>query len=64
MKSIYLQVNEKIRTQISKQLRNEVSEEVINRVGDYVSGSFIFAQVRSQVRRKIGLVFYIRNMVI
>jgi hypothetical protein len=69
MKSTYTQVNEQIRNQLRNRLREqlhgEVSEEVRNRVSDHVSGrSFFIFQVRAQVRREIGLVFHIRNIVI
>jgi hypothetical protein len=65
MKSTYIQVNEQIRNQLRDQLHGEVSEEVRNRVSNHVSGrSFFLFQVRGQVRREIGLVFHIRNIVI
>ena len=67
MKSTYTQVNGQIRNRLREQLHGEVSEEVRNRVSDHMSDygrSFFIFQVRSQVRREIGLVFHIRNIVI
>jgi hypothetical protein len=41
--------------QIREHLYNQVDEQIHNK---------IFTEVRSQVRRKIGLVFHIRNILI